>query len=493
MAPVAAKLKADNKALLRAFYTRLSYQPECEAHSLSLLKFLSRSGVQKEKEGPTPVSTQCSTVTLTTSEEEATVPRKVAAPWTRGITCDGGQLRETPSFEALDKFKYGLKGISNDSAAPSLAEVTRKAEQEPESTQPRMVRERRRSSEYLSSLCTGTSPFLEHVEPLLMRWPQEVHELLHRPMDFHPRASPKDPELRSLKFHPGAFSIAHPDKVNKHGNEDSYFVGDNLRCLGVADGVGEWGWRFGINARHFADELMWGCRDFLTAHNPCDVSEDLSQHVLEALKKAHQQTKSLGSATALVTALGRGGQLGIASLGDSALAVLRREEVGGGMCCICRTEEQQVKFNQPRQLARFPDPADYPKLMREGKESLVKAMQKSTGRKDDGPEDSQLLSFSVREGDVLVLGTDGLWDNLYMPEVCNIVAAAVGPLEVENGHFTEAAQIAEALAKAAHWRSLSRDARTPFSVHGRKAGIAHTGGKMDDITCVCAWVLADRQ
>ena len=29
-------------------------------------------------------------------------------------------------------------------------------------------------------------------------------------------------------------------------------------ALGVADGVGEWQWRFGLDPRAFADELMFG-------------------------------------------------------------------------------------------------------------------------------------------------------------------------------------------------------------------------------------------
>jgi hypothetical protein len=32
-------------------------------------------------------------------------------------------------------------------------------------------------------------------------------------------------------------------------------------------------------------------------------------------------------------------------------------------------------------------------------------------------------------------------------------------------------------------------ARTPFSEHARQHGVLHSGGKMDDITVVCAWVV----
>ncbi|CAE7204620.1 unnamed protein product [Symbiodinium natans] len=550
MAPVVSKpLKADTKAFLRTFYTRLSYQPKCEAHSLNILKFLARSGEKKEK-ATSPAYTDASTALLTPRGEE-TVSLRAAACWTRtyaeeaapkptrptmcrerhcstgylaGLCAelepavldlripedkqayirsfykdlqDGQAMVVPPHIRDADKWPQAQERASSPdgdvsdpqlTAGPALTRgITCDAQQREASDpmQPRMRRERRRSSEYLASLCPS-------VPAALAEWPEAVHELLGRSNDFRLRTWPKDPESELLKFQSGAFSMPHAGKVD--GGEDSHFMGANLRCLGVADGVGEWSC-FGLSARNFANELMLGCQEYFMTNNPGDIAGDLREHVLEALKKAHQQTRSWGSSTAVVTALGRRGQLGIANLGDSALAVLRREEVGGGMTCICRTEDQQVKFNLPWQLACYPGPADYPQLMREGeeKQKLVKALQQSRRRKDHGPEDSQLLSCQVQEGDMLILGTDGMWDNLYMEEVCQIVAGAVGPLEEENGHFTEAAQIAEALAKAARWRSLSRDARTPFSDAARKAGVKYEGGKMDDVTCVCAWVTSDRK
>lgn len=40
---------------------------------------------------------------------------------------------------------------------------------------------------------------------------------------------------------------------------------------------------------------------------------------------------------------------------------------------------------------------------------------------EDTPEDSDLYQLRVREGDLLILGTDGLFDNLFEEEILQIV------------------------------------------------------------------------
>jgi len=101
---------------------------------------------------------------------------------------------------------------------------------------------------------------------------------------------------------------------------------------------------------------------------------------------------------------------------------------------------------------------------------------------------------------MILLGTDGVFDNLYVNEICELTAQAVSPAEVAVAASwdlsssqsqlqpTDPARIAQAVARAAYFRSLDRSAKAPFSENARQAGLYHTGGKMDDITCLCAWV-----
>ena len=41
----------------------------------------------------------------------------------------------------------------------------------------------------------------------------------------------------------------------------------------------------------------------------------------------------------------------------------------------------------------------------------------------DGPEDADVYELDLANGDVLVLGTDGLWDNMWDAQLVKLVAA----------------------------------------------------------------------
>ncbi len=41
----------------------------------------------------------------------------------------------------------------------------------------------------------------------------------------------------------------------------------------------------------------------------------------------------------------------------------------------------------------------------------------------DGPEDADVYELDLARGDVLVLGTDGLWDNMWDTQLVKLVAA----------------------------------------------------------------------
>lgn len=314
------------------------------------------------------------------------------------------------------------------------------------------------------------------------------------------------PATSDLRLVAGSHMIAHPEKASSRG-ADSCFIAPEGTALGVADGVGEWEWRFKCNPRAFADELMQGSQE-LTSQLAHDESADPSEVAQRALHHAFSQATSIGSSTALVASLNsKQGVLGVANIGDSSLLHLRRQRKGSlpSVDCVARTREQQHTFNCPYQLCCMPTEADFPRLIEEGKHTLVRAVKKSAGRKQDLPEDAEAYTFQLQEGDLLVLGTDGLFDNLHDHEVCQLVSGTIAPCEVgqsfdiERGELTtesggtsstSAELLAETLAKAALQRSCSQEGKSPFSLHAQQAGMYHIGGKMDDITCVCAWVVS---
>lgn len=89
-----------------------------------------------------------------------------------------------------------------------------------------------------------------------------------------------------------------------------------------------------------------------------------------------------------------------------------------------------------------------------------------------------LHTLPVAAGDVIILGTDGLWDNLSVHEISETVkeltATACRP-----------SVIAQKLAKLAFEHALDKHAATPYSQGASEAfDMIYSGGKQDDITAV---------
>ncbi|KAL8443623.1 hypothetical protein Emed_006704 [Eimeria media] len=294
-----------------------------------------------------------------------------------------------------------------------------------------------------------------------------------------------------LSLQCGFFLLPHPDKVQT-GGADAYFIAargeGGAVAVGVADGVGEWD-SFDLDPRLFAEELMQGCCEAAISN---DVKgETIDQRALGLLRKGYEATRSFGSATALVVVHEGGDKIGIANIGDSAVIVLRRQ-LWYQMTCVFRSREQQHQFNCPFQLSRLPQPSEYEQLRASGKDALLRLLQNAAVIPQDTPESASLCSISVMEGDLVILGTDGVFDNLFDYEICGIANLTLSPFEarlLENEtSATSATAVATAIGEAAAHRSRSLTARTPFMKHARQEGSFFTGGKMDDITVVACWV-----
>ncbi|CDJ69049.1 hypothetical protein, conserved, partial [Eimeria necatrix] len=220
---------------------------------------------------------------------------------------------------------------------------------------------------------------------------------------------------------------------------------------------------------------------------------DVGSRALEILRRGYGETRSFGSSTALVVLHEGQQQIGIANVGDSALILLRRQLVYR-MTCVFRTAEQQHEFNCPFQLSRLPQPGDYELLRCSGKQALLQLLQRAAAAAlpQDTPEAAAVATVAVQEGDLLLLGTDGLFDNLFDHEICAIASFFLSPKEAailgDPSLATSATDAARAIGEAAAHRSRSSTERTPFMKHARQEGAFFTGGKMDDITVVACWV-----
>lgn len=351
----------------------------------------------------------------------------------------------------------------------------------------------------------GSQPLLDN--GLLADWPREVRRLLD-PYARHSAAEGRDkqwahPAEQGLRLCAAAFQIPHPRKAET-GGEDSFFLSSDRCAAGVADGVGEWGWRFRMDPRAFADGLMGGASSWVEKSSE-KTCQSASQKAAAALQEGFASSKSFGSATAIITSLDSyGTELGVANLGDAGLRQIRHHRADAsddlGTRIVGRTKVQQHSFNCPFQLSHLPQPTEFDRLRAEGKGALVRAVQNRPATRQDDPSDAQLYTFAVKEGDLIILGSDGVFDNLHDCEVCQLAECTVSPfeaqqsLDLKSGKLTgrgstKPEKVAEAIAQAAFYRSRDPSAPTPFSVNAREAGLCHIGGKIDDITVVAAWAV----
>lgn len=244
---------------------------------------------------------------------------------------------------------------------------------------------------------------------------------------------------RPLKLISGSCYLPHPEK-EETGGEDAHFIIDE-QAIGVADGVGGWA-DVGIDAGKFARELM--------SYSVTAIQEEPkgSIDLAKVLERAHSKTKAKGSSTACIIALTEKGLHAI-NLGDSGFIVVRDG------CTVFRSPVQQHGFNFTYQL--------------------------ESGSGADLPSSGQVFTIPVLAGDVIIAGTDGLFDNLYNNEVTAVVVHAVRA-------GLEPQVTAQKIAALARQRAQDRNRQTPFSTAAQDAGFRYYGGKLDDITVVVSYI-----
>lgn len=284
----------------------------------------------------------------------------------------------------------------------------------------------------------------------------------------------KQPHLQlTLTFCADVVSLPHPDKAEK-GGEDAFFV--QKQSLGVFDGVGGWA-SIGVDAGLYSKELARLTSEY--------VAMEGSNKVVEGLKYATEKNNATGSSTACVVGL-NGDQLVGVNLGDSGLIVIRQGAI------VYRTKEQQHYFNCPYQI---------------GTDSL------------DTVDAGQPIDVKLQHGDWIIMGTDGLWDNVFPGDIVDVVVTSQQEKHDANGmesdekcekmdsswpssdgssaasdcsmtnEADEAQRVALELAKSAVKVAMDDRGSSPFAVNAQNAGHLFLGGKIDDITIVAALVV----
>lgn len=153
-----------------------------------------------------------------------------------------------------------------------------------------------------------------------------------------------------------------------------------------------------------------------------------------------------------------------ANLGDSGYLVYREGNI------IHKSNEQVHAFNTPYQLTLLPEGLNL--------ELFIK----------DKPEHADLQKVDLQSGDVILVATDGLWDNLSDEQILevglhlNILDSFFQALKGVNADNLQAKCNTIALIA----RRLSNDTshQSPFAMKATEHGIRITGGKADDLTLI---------
>ncbi|PWN48732.1 hypothetical protein IE53DRAFT_389062 [Violaceomyces palustris] len=298
------------------------------------------------------------------------------------------------------------------------------------------------------------------------------------------------------------------------------------KAMGVADGVGGWT-ENGVDPSLFSQALMFhaskrasethACPERMTEQDERQPDQGKAGGVGEkeksrpnpphpgspkellshAYRKVLEEEKEViaGSATACIITLDSSkGKLRSANLGDSGFVILRRGSGKQGV--LYASQPQQMGFNTPLQLAKLPI-----EMIQEGSIS-------------NRPEEADTFECSLRNGDVIILGTDGVFDNVdprnEIPQFVRFVRekhhaswvarkneSRVGGGEEEgsetNDQLEEDVEFVQVLASnLVEYTKICQNStqkQSPFEREAARYGIHFPGGKVDDISLCCCLVL----
>ena len=290
-------------------------------------------------------------------------------------------------------------------------------------------------------------------------------------------------------------TVLLPDEKNKPPRSFMY--------LGIADGVGSWR-EYGVDPREFSRRLMAECENVL-AEASAGGREDgrKFRQVLppaEVMAQAYERVKVenvIGSSTACIALFdGNRHQLHFSNLGDCGLICLRHidSDVAGTLKrdrAVPRTErtsdlrvayvsQQQLKsFNHPYQLGWTGE------SLKEGESHSFKSAR-----------DACTSSLHLRRGDIIVMATDGLFDNVELDDICQMaleweqskgfirggdIAAREHRWKMGNSLTGISAEgvpeLASILCRKARENSLDSSVDSPFAILAKENDIMWSGGK----------------
>jgi len=246
-----------------------------------------------------------------------------------------------------------------------------------------------------------------------------------------------DTTPKPIQINIGSHILPHPAKV-RWGGEDATFI--KGRTFGVFDGVSGAEKLDGVPlySRTLASEMK----------KQCGLSGDTVQDMTKYLTSAasYADGAATGASTAVVASIGEDGFLQALNVGDSCCLVIRDGKV------TAKTREISHYWECPYQLSD-----DSP----------------------DQPKDGTKLNVELISGDLVIMGSDGIFDNVDDDTLLDIVS---------RSSSVKPTPLAKKICDVSRRASLDKTAPTPYSKQAQRRGDADyrdgLGGKLDDVSCI---------
>ncbi|KAG7361358.1 WW domain containing protein [Nitzschia inconspicua] len=241
---------------------------------------------------------------------------------------------------------------------------------------------------------------------------------------------------RPIKIEMGSHILPHPAKV-RWGGEDAVFM--KGRTFGIFDGVSGADKLDGVPlySRTLANEMkkMVGT-DGVTI-------QDMTTYLTSAA--AYADGAATGASTAVIASIGENGFLQALNVGDSYCVVIRDGKI------TAKTREISHYWECPYQLSE-----DSP----------------------DRPRDGTKLNVELIPGDVIIMGSDGVFDNVDDDLLLDLV----------RQYPPKPGPLAKKICDVSRKQSLDKNSETPYAKQAQRRGdpdfSSGRGGKVDDVSCV---------
>eukprot|EP00427_Karlodinium_veneficum_P018196 CAMPEP_0169144238 /NCGR_PEP_ID=MMETSP1015-20121227/46122_1 /TAXON_ID=342587 /ORGANISM="Karlodinium micrum, Strain CCMP2283" /LENGTH=357 /DNA_ID=CAMNT_0009211449 /DNA_START=65 /DNA_END=1135 /DNA_ORIENTATION=+ len=284
---------------------------------------------------------------------------------------------------------------------------------------------------------------------------------------------------KPLCFHAKAYQKTHPAKAAK-GQPDADVTLCTPMLLGVADGVSQME-DYGIDASELPRELLQGVEDLSFSQLLPGQQKHSYEGPIVMMQEAYRRSESLGSTTILTAIMDNSTRIhgklhpmiAVCSIGDCEILLLRRDKMRK-LQSTWRSEMQRIDGNsqRPLQLMRVDETID-PDY---DEQVIMEVIERG----------SAVHCISAFEGDIVVMGSDGVFDNLFAEEIVAICNELIEPPPLHSRFEPAPLQL---LGEVAQRIVLECHAKTQQSIHGYKSTPIGAGGKADDTSCVVAQIV----